>query len=558
MSSTYSIDGRLYSFMIDNGAAGLGRHRDTVNRLNVFPIPDGDTGDNMYLTIRSGAAASGEGADLGQTAANISGGMLPGAHGNSGVILSRIFYGIARGLEGVTNADVGVFGQAMLSGVKEAYGAVDTPVEGTILTVCRESVEAAVGKSGPETTFEEFFRALVEESRKSLERTPELLETLKEAGVVDSGGAGLMYIFEGMLGAVEGKKIEYSDESHTNAAALDFSTFDENSVLEFGYCTEFILRLTKAKTDIDSFDDALLFKWLSENGESVVCFRDGTLVKVHVHTFRPGQILEYAGQFGEFLTVKIENMSLQHSENIGRGGHEDAPDVDENGVRLKLDRRKHHGIVAVANGEGVRGMFMDLGCDAVVDGGQSMNPSAGDFVDAFKKINAETIYVFPNNSNIILAAKQAAELYSGSRIEVIPSKTVGEGYAAVSMIDFENGDAESVAAEAAEIMDGVDTGFVSRASRDASGEVAVTEGDYIGFSGKKILTDNPSREEAALALADALDAGTRDVLIVIRGADVAESESERLCGLLASRYPRTEIVPTFGGQPVHDYILVFE
>ncbi|MBP5271106.1 MAG: DAK2 domain-containing protein [Clostridia bacterium] len=554
---TFLIDGRLYAFMVNNGAANLGRHRDTVNKLNVFPIPDGDTGDNMFLTIRSGAVAAGEGGEeLGETSKKISGGMLPGAHGNSGVILSRIFYGIAAGLAGASSVNVEQFAAAMKRGVEEAYRAVDDPVEGTILTVYRDAVEKANRVAGPGAGFEEYFEAFVEEAKRSLERTPDLLAMLKEAGVVDSGGAGLLYIAEGMQDAILGKKIEYAQGVPETAPVLDFSAFDENSVLEFGYCTEFILRLTRSKINPDTFDEKELFDWLRANGESVVCFRDGTLVKVHVHTFTPGDVLSHVQRYGEFLSVKVENMSLQHNENF-EGGNPDSSEEDE-GVRLRLDTRKKAGIVTVANGRGIREMFESLGCDAVIEGGQSMNPSAGDFIDAFRKINADVIYVFPNNSNIILAAKQAAELYRGSNIVVIPSKTVGEGYAAVSMLEFGECAPDEILAQAEEIMSSVDTGFVSRASRDASGEVEVKTGDYIGFHGKNILCDNPSRADAAKLLLDGMDAGSRDVVIILRGVDAPEDECEAIAAELSKKYPRTEIIPTFGGQPVHDYVFVLE
>ncbi len=554
---TFLIDGRLYAFMVNNGAANLGRHRDTVNKLNVFPIPDGDTGDNMFLTIRSGAVAAGEGGEeLGETSKKVSGGMLPGAHGNSGVILSRIFYGIAAGLAGSSSVNVEQFAAAMKRGVEEAYRAVDDPVEGTILTVYRDAVETANRIAGPGAGFEEYFEAFVEEAKRSLERTPDLLDMLKEAGVVDSGGAGLLYIAEGMQDAILGKKIEYAQGAPAAAPALDFSAFDENSVLEFGYCTEFILRLTRSKVDPDLFDESELFDWIRANGESVVCFRDETLIKVHVHTFTPGDILSHVQKYGEFLSVKVENMSLQHNENF-EGGDPGSAEEDD-GVRLHLDTRKPAGIVTVANGRGIREMFESLGCDAVIEGGQSMNPSAGDFIDAFRKINADVIYVFPNNSNIILAAKQAAELYRGSKIVVLPSKTVGEGYAAVSMLDFGEYGPDEILSQAEEIMSAVDTGFVSRASRDASGEVEVKTGDYIGFHGKNILCDSPSRADAAKRLLEGMDAGSRDVVIILRGQDVPEEECEELSSFLEKKYPMSEIIPTFGGQPVHDYIFVLE
>ena len=555
MGNTLQIDGRKYAEMISNGAANLGIHREDVNGLNVFPIPDGDTGDNMFMTIRSGAVAAGEGSDdLGKTSDAVSGGMLPGARGNSGVILSRIFAGISKGLAGKDRVNVREFGAAMEIGISEAYGAVNNPVEGTILTVYRDAVAKANSLITDSTCFEDYFSAFVQETKESLERTPDLLEVLREAGVVDSGGAGLMYIAEGMLIALEGRKIEYSLGSRKESAGPDLSSFGEDGVLEFGYCTEFLLRLTNSKVDVSSFDEKPLFDWLYANGESVVAFRDGSIIKVHIHTFTPGDVLNHVQQFGEFLTLKIENMSLQHNENLPNGARTETSDV-----RLRIDSKRRYGTVAVACGDGIKEMFSSLGTDRVIDGGQSMNPCAGDFLDAFREVNAETIFVFPNNPNVILAANQAAQLYTGARVVVIPTKTVGDGYAALSMIDLDAGSAEEITESAKEAMEGVVTGFVSRAGRDSSGYgVEVKNGDFIGFCDKDVMSDSPDRIEAALELLDRLDAGSRDVNIIIRGAGVPEEESDRLCAELSKRYPSAEIIPTDGGQPVHDYIFVLE
>jgi len=549
MESISVINGRLYAEAIRGGAARLGINRTTVNDLNVFPIPDGDTGDNMYMTINAGANAAGDIEDLGRASGAVSGGMLTGARGNSGVILSRIFAGIAKALDGTAACDVRAFAKAMEMGIKESYGAVNCPVEGTILTVYREAVTEATKKLDENSGFVSFFQDMLEAAKTSLEKTPELLAVLKEAGVVDSGGAGLMFIFQGMLEALNGEKIEYAVTEKAQAGP-DLSLFDENSVLEFGYCTEFLLRLQSSKVDLATFDEKELFDWLSANGESVVAFRDGTIIKVHVHTHTPGEILNHCQAYGEYLTLKIENMTLQHNEN--HPAEEIQPD-------LHVKSRKKFATVAVACGDGVKQMFTELGTDAVIDGGQSMNPSSGDFISAFDAVNADTIFVFPNNGNVILAAKQAAEIYKNSDVRVLETKTVGEGYAAMSMFDPSPADANEIEENLKAAFEDVITGFVSKASRNAeSNGLAIMAGDYIGFSGKTILCDSKNRREAALSLAESLNAGKKDVIILLKGADTPQEETEALAEELQKKYKRTEIIPTDGGQPIHDYIMILE
>ena len=391
------MDGALYARLLRGGAANLKANVTTVNDLNVFPIPDGDTGDNMFLTINAGASSAGDGYDsLSQTAGKAASGMLLGARGNSGVILSRIFAGLAKGLEGVQQANVATLGQAFLSGVKEAYGAVSVPVEGTILTVLKDSVNAANGNINADSTLESYFSDFIAELRESLERTPDLLDVLKEAGVVDSGGAGLGYIIEGFINVLNGVETAVESGAAAQARSVDLDAFTEDSVLEFGYCTEFLLRLQTSKIDIGAFRVDELINYLNSVGDSVVCFQEGTVVKVHVHTKTPGNIINHMQHYGEFLTFKMENMTLQHNENHMQ--EKFAPKVNK--------PHKPFGVVSVAAGEGIKDAFSALGCDVVVDGGQSMNPSAEDMIAAFREINADVIFVFPNNSNIILTANQ--------------------------------------------------------------------------------------------------------------------------------------------------------
>ena len=540
-----TIDGRLYLNMLRAGAQRLDANRAAVNDLNVFPIPDGDTGDNMFMTVNAGAAKATESELLGDVATDAARRMLLGARGNSGVILSRIFAGIAKGMEDSAALDTVGFIRAMEQGVDEAYGAVSTPVEGTILTVYREGVEKTA-QAKPES-FEELFETLLPELSNSLEHTPDKLDVLRDAGVVDSGGAGLVYIAQGMGEALSGGAYEALSSSAT-PQSVDLDAFTEDSVLEFGYCTEFLLRLQRSKVDIDRFDTDIFTAWLNSVGDSVVCFKEGSIVKVHVHTKTPGDILNHCQQYGEFLTTKIENMTLQHN-----GSHS----MQE----LKLRNREHQkpfGIVTVASGDGLRELFTSLGVDVVVDGGQSMNPSAEELVKAFDTCNAETVYVFPNNSNIILTAEQAAELYQGSDIRVIRTKNIGEGYAAISMFDPEAGDPETIVEGLNEVARGVVTGMVSRASRDVSGEVEVVKDDYIGFVGDKIYVDEKSPEAALTALCESLNAGDYDILLILAGSDTDAEQASKTAERLTASYRRSEVIMLDGGQPIYDYILILE
>ena len=534
------IDANLYLTLIRGGAARLGLHRQEINDLNVFPIPDGDTGDNMYMTIQAGcnpstgpSTSSGTGLTLPEVAKAVSAGMLMGARGNSGVILSRMFAGLAKGLADVHEADAEAFSRAMLAGVEESYHAVSEPVEGTILTVFREGAEAAAGSQD----LNEYFDHLVSAMDLSLQHTPEQLDVLKKAGVVDSGGAGLLYIAEGMRAVLHGEAAEVPDEAAPAAQHVDLDAFTEDSVLEFGYCTEFLLRLQRCKVDLDTFDETVLSDWLAQNGESLVFFRDGSIIKVHVHTRTPGEILNHCQQYGEFLTVKVENMTLQHHENH----------MDE---RFKKGR-KAFGVVAVASGAGLVDTFKELGADIVIEGGQTMNPPVERFIEAFDAVSADTVFVFPNNGNILLTARQAAEIYDKADIRVIPAKTLGEGYYALANLDTEAGDADAIAAALTEAAGEVATGLVSRAIRDSG---PFHEGEYLGICGKEILTAGPTPEAAVQALAEAMDAGSRDVILVFAGEGGTRSEKVREA--LEKRYPRAEVILQSGGQPVYEYILV--
>ena len=544
MEKTAELDSLTFAAMLRQGAVALGKEKNIVNDLNVFPIPDGDTGDNMHMTLKAGCAALKDNlGTLSEISAAASSGMLLGARGNSGVILSRIFAGLAKGLQGVIVADTKAFANAMASAVAEAYKAVPVPVEGTIITVLREGAAGADASAD----LNHYFETLLSAMQISLDHTPELLPVLKDAGVVDSGGAGLLCIFQGMNDALCGRisEEELAPASTPTTPVVELDKFDENSTLEFGYCTEFLLRLMRSKIDLETFDEKVIIDYLNQIGESVVAFREGSIVKVHVHTFTPGVILNEMQKYGEFLTIKIENMSLQHHQS-----------VNQNNASFKKPQQPY-GIVAVASGEGLINAFRELGTDEVIAGGQTMNPSTQDFLDAFSRINAQHILVFPNNSNIKMAADQAAELYDKADIRVMPSTTIGEGYYGVGSVDRSLNDIEEVVESVNEIMQSVSTGMVSTAIRDAEGDgVTVHTGNFVGYCGKKILSASDNRLEAAKALCERLDAASRDVLLVFFGQDVPEEEAEKLVAELTATYKNLEIMLNNGTQPVYDYIFV--
>ena len=540
---TYDLGGELFLNMLKQGCARLGSNRKEINDLNVFPIPDGDTGDNMTLTIESGFAQASQlkGATLGEIASAASSGMLMGARGNSGVILSRIFSGFAKSLAGKEGIGTKGFADAMQAAVEEAYGSVSKPVEGTILTVVREGTESALPFSSD--TLETYMARLLQGMEISLEKTPEKLQVLKEAGVVDSGGAGLLQIFYGFQDALLGITNKY--ESASDAAkkpAVDFSLFNEDTELKFGYCTEFLLRLQRSKVDLDTFDEKEIEDYILSSGDSVVFFREGTIIKVHVHTKTPGDIISHCQRWGEFLTIKIENMTLQHNHSSF--------------AAIKPEKKKDFGLVTVASGQGLASAFTEAGADFVVEGGQTMNPSVADFVAAFDKVAASTIFVFPNNSNIVMTARQAAGVYQAADVRVIPTRDPGAGYVAIASFDPAAGDASGIEQALCEVASGVVCGMVSTSIRDTVKDgVEVSKGGFIGFRDSEILSSASSRNEAAEALCRALDASSHDVVVVFTGADAA-IDAEALQASLESAFPTTEFMFREGGQTVFDYILI--
>ena len=552
MDERKSIDGALFEKIILGGAANLQANVQKVNDLNVFPIPDGDTGENMYLTMQGGLQTLGRWEDLGDKATASAQGMLLSARGNSGVILSQLFFGLGEGLRGRTEADANTLRSAMQKGVECAYGAVARPVEGTILTVARESVENTPACDG----VEEFISQLLKEMKKSLENTPNLLAVLKEAGVIDSGGAGLVYIVEGFLKALKGETVESASVVNAKQAVLDFSKFNEDTVMQFGYCTELLLQLQNAKTDIKSFSVEELIAFLESIGDSVVAFQTGTVVKIHVHTLTPWQVLAHCQKFGEYLTVKIENMTLQHNETHDEPLEEIAVAGE---IKMPKRARRKYATVTVATGEGLKETFLEMGADYVISGGQTNNPSSEDFIKAFDTVNADVIFVLPNNGNVLLSAEQAKNIYKDSDVRVIPTKNIGAGYSALSMIDYEIDDADEIAKQMEESMQGTVTGMVARAVRDANlNGVAVREGGYMGFTDKTMLLCEDTKIEALKALTDKLGVAEKEYAIVSYGAGVTEEEKENYRSYVNETYRGLELYEIEGGQEVYDFLLIIE
>ena len=540
------LDGRLYREMLAGGAAHLGANAAIVNDLNVFPIPDGDTGDNMRMTMDGGVSVACDTAHLGDMAGAVAQGMLLGARGNSGVILSQFFGGIAEGLRGAEQADTVCLAAAFEQGVRRAYEAVIRPTEGTMLTVMREATAAAAAAEAVD--IESFFVAFIEEAKRSLDRTPDLLPVLKEAGVIDSGGAGLIYIVQGMYRVLCGEPVETVAATASTARAVDTSSFTADSVMEFGYCTECLLQLQNSKVDAENFDVSVIVELLQSLGDSIVAVKAGTVVKIHVHTFTPGRVLEFCQQFGEFLTLKVENMCIQHNES-----------TTQNRYSEQMPEHKEFAVVAVASGDGLADAFVQFGADAIVHGGQTMNPSAEEFVEAFGKVDADHIIVMPNNGNIILAARQAASLYEGADVRVLETHTMAEGYVAFTMLDFSSGDIDTILEELQTAVADVDTGFVTYAVRDTSlNGVQVHKDDFIGFSGKTMLCSAPDRVAAACGLLDRMDFTDKQVIIAICGKDASPEELAAVRDYAARQFENLEWYELDGKQEVYSFIFAVE
>ena len=544
--SLKQINGIVFKQMVINGANNLANRSKYVDQLNVFPVPDGDTGTNMSMTMTAGAKelVSLEEASIGKVAKILSRGLLMGARGNSGVILSQLFRGFATGLEGKDEADIEDIAKALESGVKTAYKAVMKPIEGTILTVARESAEAAGAKYETVETIVDLYDLVVNEMQISLNRTPELLPVLKEVGVVDSGGQGLLYIFEGFLKALKGETIAL--EAQTEATGESAQTALSSDEVEFGYCTEFIIRLDEERTP---FKEDVFRGRLEKLGNSIVVVQDEDIVKVHVHTLTPGDALNLAQKHGEFVKLKIENMTEQHNEIIGQNAPQSEPAKRE---------QAEYGIISVVAGEGIKHLFEEQGCHYVIEGGQTMNPSTEDFLKAIDELNAKNIIILPNNSNIIMAANQAAQVTEDVNVVVVPSKTIPQGYTALMMFN-EHASVEDNTEEMNQAITEVKSGQVTYAVRDTQmNGVDIKENDFIGILDKDIIVSVPERFESACALVDKMIDEDSEIVTILYGEGVDEDEADELAEYIENKYDDVEVTIFDGQQPVYSYIISVE
>lgn len=545
--NTKMIDGKRYSQMLLGGAGMLAIHIKELNALNVFPVADGDTGTNMLSTLEGGLAEI-RNADIehiGELSKRFSRGILLSARGNSGVILSQIFSGINEVLEGHASVTVFTLAEAYLQGIKKSYAAVQNPTEGTILTVFRESSEYAAKYLNEDSTLEDFYRMHIERAKRSLAETKNILPALAEADVVDSGAAGYLYIAEGMHQVLEGKEVSYEMSARKDSVgSVNIDLFTRDSILEYGYCTEFLLRLTTAKTDPDNFDIACVVSILKEmGGDSIVAYKQDDMVKVHVHTFSPGEILARMQSFGEFLTVKIENMNLGHTE------------VEKKPKKPKKD----FAVIAVAQGEGMTALFEQMGADKIVSGGQSANPSIEDFIDAFKQCDAKNIIVLPNNKNIILAANQAAQIYTDASVYVINTKNIAQGYSALSVITPGIKDMEALAASAENAANGVIDGEITCAVRNTVVDGKnISVGDYIAISCGNIVAVSETPEDAVMAMLENTDIELCEIITLFVGKHVSAEKRAELTERLGEIYDEFEIAVYEGGQDVYDYLVAVE
>lgn len=529
--------------MLIGGAGELKKNVAVVNELNVFPVPDGDTGKNMYQTVISGVKeiSSFDGESTSLLLKRFYNGAMLGARGNSGVILSEFIKGFASATstDKLTVKDIKT---ALQGGVKCAYNAVDNPVEGTILTVMKSATDYVCSHVSDDAYIEDLFTAHYESAEKTLIKTKEMLPALKEADVVDSGGAGYVYIIQGFLSALTGEEYSLSFDDIKDSS-VDLSAFTSDSVLTYGYCTELLVRLQNSKVDVDSFDEREVISYLkSIGGDSIVASKTGDLLKVHVHTFEPGQVLVKLRNYGEFLTVKIENMSLQHNE-----------------LEEKKPRKKT-AILAVCNGDGVKQAFLDLETDDIIDGGQTLNPSTSDFISAFDRINADNIIVLPNNSNVILTAKQAQKTYDKSKIFVVETKSIQQGYVAVSVINKYSDDLDSEIENALDIVSDLTTIDVTYAVRNAtvSGK-SVLKGDFMAISGKELLSSGGDKVLTAVnALSNVEDIQDKELLTVFFGCDVTDREKAKFEEEIIKAYPDISYCPYDGNQLVYSFLISLE
>ena len=544
-----NIDGKQVRDMFVSGANNLKNHKDLVDKLNVFPVPDGDTGTNMSLTISCAIKELNkvEQDDIGQLGKALSKGSLMGARGNSGVILSQIIRGIAQSIDGkeiLTSMDIA---KALKNGSDIAYKAVIKPVEGTILTVVRESSEYALKAAVLEEDIIEFMKLLVKEANNSLNRTPELLHALKEAGVVDSGGKGLVLVYEGMLKSLEGQFVESQEIQTTETTSVQVENRLSTEDIKFQYCTEFIL-------ETDKISDLKMRDIMIKYGDSLVVVGDDGIIKVHVHTNTPGTVLQEALAYGQLLTIKIENMKLQHENKVIKDAQEDKEVSEQAAVS---EEPKEFGFIATSMGQGLAKIFKDFGVDHIIEGGQTMNPSTEDFMNAIEKMNAHNIIILPNNSNIIMAANQAKDL-SDKNIIVIPTKNVSQAFAALVNFDADL-TIEENEANMVEALSTVKSGQVTYAVRNTViNDVEVKEGNIIGLGEGKLLSAGDNIDEITTNLIESLVDEDSAIITLFYGEDIKEEQAEALRESLEEKFEDIDIELYYGGQPIYYYLVSVE
>lgn len=557
-----TISGSLFKKMVTNGAINLKNNHQEINHLNVFPVPDGDTGTNMQMTMMAGIKEVNnlDSKSIVDVSKILSRGLLMGARGNSGVILSQFFRGVYSEIAKIKNgsATVDEFIAALVGGYQMAYRAVMTPVEGTILTVVREAAEHVLRERKSLKSIEDVLNCYLNSAKVSLDRTPELLPVLKQAGVVDSGGAGFIKIIEGMLLATQGRTLvlqqEVQNEVHHEEGFKGQNIEDFN--IEFGYCTEFIVKLHNQS----DFDQDVLRNTLLQMGDSLVLVQDEELVKVHVHTNQPGVAITLGQKYGDLQTMKVENMRLQHGavvESIHEHDHSHENKVEVGFQAVKSERSKY-GIISVCFGDGIKQAFKELGVDYIIDGGQTMNPPTEEFIKAVKAVNAENIIILPNNSNVILSAEQTLALCEDQNIRVLKTKSIGQGYASLMVFDNTQELDDNVEAMS-EIVGNMVTGELTYSVRDTEmNGVKIAKGDFIGITKSKIVVSLPDRVQAIQGLLDQIIKETSEIVTLFYGKDVDEAEVKAVKKYIQSLNEDLEIEVINGKQDIYAYIVAVE
>lgn len=559
MVSSKTIDAKILSRMFLAGAKNLEAKKEWINELNVFPVPDGDTGTNMTMTIMSAASevSALDNPDMETLAKAISSGSLRGARGNSGVILSQLLRGFTRSVRKSSALDAPAIAAAMEKAVETAYKAVMKPKEGTILTVAREAALKAGEIAGEADDLLPFFQTVFAHAEETLARTPEMLPVLKEAGVVDSGGQGLLEVLRGAIDGYLGKEVDYSGfEKSGGASAVTKISPQAEADIKFGYCTEFIILLDK---EMPEEEEHSFKEFLTSIGDSIVLVADDEIVKVHVHTNHPGQAIERALTYGALSRMKIDNMREEHQEKLIKDAEKLAREQAEAEAKKEAELpEKEAGFIAVSAGQGLTEIFKELGVDYLIEGGQTMNPSTEDMLNAIEKVKAKTIYIFPNNKNIVLAANQARDLTEDKEIIVIPTKTVPQGITAMISYVPEKSpqENEEVMTEA---IAKVKTGQITYAVRDTRiDDKEIHEGDIMGIGDHGILAVGSGREEVAEATVEAMMTEDAEVISIYYGADTSAEDAENLAAAVEEKYPECEVETSRGGQPIYYYIISVE